>query len=150
MGLVTAVATMLPGVERTINEAALFPLGVKETIALAFNATALILLGIKGKGTGLTAIVGSDATDFIPNIFAAVTVNVYAVPFVKPVTIIGLDMLDAEIPPGEEVTVYLPPLPVKDTVTCVSPSTTVTLEGVSGIVTNNNANPNKVIIPPMI
>jgi hypothetical protein len=38
-------------------------------------------------------------------VFVAVTVNVYAVPFVRPVTEIGLVGPVAVIPPGSDVTV---------------------------------------------
>ena len=38
--------------------------------------------------------------------FVAVTLNVYEVPFVRPVTVIGDDAPDAVNPPGEDVTVY--------------------------------------------
>jgi hypothetical protein len=38
-------------------------------------------------------------------VFVAVTVKVYAVPFVSPVTVIGLDEPDAVMLPGDDVTV---------------------------------------------
>ena len=41
----------------------------------------------------------------VPAAFVAVTVKVYAVPFVNPVTVIGLADREAVIPPGFEVTV---------------------------------------------
>jgi hypothetical protein len=41
-----------------------------------------------------------------PTIFCAATVNVYAVPFVKPVIVIGEEAPVAVIPPGEDVTLY--------------------------------------------
>ena len=40
-------------------------------------------------GTGVTEFDAADATD-VPRLFVAVTVNVYAVPVVKPVTVIAL------------------------------------------------------------
>ena len=43
----------------------------------------------------------------MPLALVAVTVNVYAIPFVKPVTTIGEDDPVAVIFPGEEVTVYV-------------------------------------------
>ena len=41
----------------------------------------------------------------MPLAFIAVTVNVYAVPSVRPVTVIGDDAPDAVMLPGDEVTV---------------------------------------------
>ena len=41
----------------------------------------------------------------VPTEFVAVTVKVYDVPFVRPVTLIGLAALVAVFPPGFEVTV---------------------------------------------
>lgn len=38
--------------------------------------------------------------------FCAATVNVYAVPFVRPVIVMGEEEPVAVIPPGEEVTLY--------------------------------------------
>ena len=42
----------------------------------------------------------------VPDAFVAVAVKVYDIPFVRPITKIGLDKPDAVIPPGDEVTVY--------------------------------------------
>lgn len=42
----------------------------------------------------------------VPVAFVAVTVNVYAVPVVRPDTVIGEEDPVAVIPPGLEVTVY--------------------------------------------
>jgi hypothetical protein len=62
---------------------------------------------------GVTEALGEDAGD-VPIAFVAVTVNVYAVPFDKPVTVSGLDAPVAVAPPGLAVTVKLviaePPL----------------------------------------
>jgi hypothetical protein len=41
----------------------------------------------------------------VPLALVAVTVNVYAVPFVRPVTVIGLDELLAVMLPGDDVAV---------------------------------------------
>jgi hypothetical protein len=66
----------------------------------------------------------------------AVTVNVYAVPFVNPVTTIGEDEPVAVIPPGLAVTVYpvivKPPLSfgaVNATEACAFPPVATTLVG---------------------
>ena len=49
---------------------------------------------------------GLDTGD-VPDAFVAIIVKVYAVPFVKPFTTIGLDVPVAIIPPGFEVIVYV-------------------------------------------
>jgi hypothetical protein len=54
---------------------------------------------------GITVPDGVDA-DPVPTAFVAVTVNVYPVPFVKPVTVADVaPVVDAVKPPGDEVTV---------------------------------------------
>src|SRR5579871_756803 len=53
---------------------------------------------------GVTELEADDAT-LLPTEFVAVTVKVYAVPFVRPVTAIGEAVPVAVRPPGEEVTV---------------------------------------------
>jgi hypothetical protein len=64
------------------------------------------LPGVAGVGAaGVTAEEGADAGPG-PNPLLAVTVNVYAVPFAKPLTVIGDEMPDALMPPGEAITVY--------------------------------------------
>ena len=64
--------------------------------------------------TGVTAPEAADA-DPVPTAFVAVTVNVYAVPFDKPVTVaLVAPVVDAVKDPGDDVTVYpviaVPPL----------------------------------------
>src|SRR4051794_31216600 len=62
---------------------------------------------------GVTEFEADDAGP-VPMALVAVTVNVYEVPFVKPVTVSGPLLPDAVCPPGCAVTVYdvidLPPL----------------------------------------
>jgi hypothetical protein len=53
---------------------------------------------------GLTELEALEATD-VPLAFVAVTVNVYAVPFVSPETVIGLDAPVSVMFPGDDVTV---------------------------------------------
>jgi hypothetical protein len=53
---------------------------------------------------GVTEFDAADAGP-VPMELVAVTVKVYAVPFVRPVTVIGEDDPVAVIPPGDEVTV---------------------------------------------
>jgi hypothetical protein len=76
---------------------------VKLTIAKAFPRTALTPVGAPGTVAGVTAADAEDSTLF-PTAFVACTVNVYAAPFVKPVTVQGLAEHDTE-PEGEPVTV---------------------------------------------
>jgi hypothetical protein len=52
----------------------------------------------------VTALDGSEA-GLAPSAFVAVTVNVYDVPSVRPVNLIGLRFPLAVAPPGEAVTV---------------------------------------------
>ena len=72
---------------------------------------------------------------------AAVTVNVYAVPFVSPATVakVANQETTADFPPGDAVTVYPvtadPPSPagaVQDTTAWASPAVAKTLRGASG------------------
>ena len=53
---------------------------------------------------GDTELLAADAEP-VPAELAAVTVNVYAVPLVKPVTVMGLEEPVLVMPPGLEVTV---------------------------------------------
>jgi hypothetical protein len=69
---------------------------VKLTEAKLLPGTAVTLVGAPGTVAGVTALEASDAEE-LPTAFVAITVKVYAVPFVKPVTEIG----------------ELPPVPVK-------------------------------------
>jgi hypothetical protein len=64
--------------------------------------------------TGVTVPDGPDGEP-VPTAFVAVTVNVYPVPFVNPVTVaLVAPVVDAVKPPGDDVTVYpviaVPPL----------------------------------------
>jgi hypothetical protein len=52
----------------------------------------------------MTALDGADGGP-VPTAFVAVTMNVYDVPFVRPVTVIGLLLPTNVAPPGETVTV---------------------------------------------
>jgi hypothetical protein len=87
-------------------------------------ATTATLLGAPGAPVGVTAADAADAT-LVPTAFAATTVNVYAVPSVRPeTTAVKAPVVVAVFPPGDDVTVYpvtgLPPSDVgavQDTVT---------------------------------
>jgi hypothetical protein len=53
---------------------------------------------------GVTEFDASEAAP-VPTLFVAATVNIYDVPFVRPVTVIGLDVPVAVILPGFDLTV---------------------------------------------
>ena len=76
---------------------------VKLTTAELFPATADTPVGAPGTVTGVTPADAVDST-LLPTVLVACTVNVYAVPFVRPVTVQGLAEHDTD-PPGEPVTV---------------------------------------------
>ena len=77
---------------------------VKLIEACALPPVAVPMVGEPGTVAGVTEFEGDDAVP-VPTELVAVTVNVYAVPFVSPVTVIGEDDPVAVIPPGEEVAV---------------------------------------------
>ena len=64
----------------------------------AFPAVAEIAVGASGTVAGVTLFDAADAT-LVPIPFVAVTVNVYGVPFTRPVTVMGLPVDVAENPP---------------------------------------------------
>ena len=87
---------------------------------------------------GVTELLAELAKD-VPFIFVAVTVNVYAVPSVRPVTVIGLDEPVAVILPGFEDTVYVADAPpvapgVNATDADADPAVTSPIVGACGIV----------------
>ena len=58
--------------------------------------------------TGTVGVTAADAAEatLVPLAFVAVTVNVYAVPLVSPVTVATMaPVVVAVLPPGDEVTV---------------------------------------------
>jgi hypothetical protein len=65
------------------------------------------LPGVVGDGTGAAGVTAAEGADAGPgpNPLVAVTVNVYGVPFAKALTVIGDEMPDALMPPGEAITV---------------------------------------------
>ena len=78
---------------------------VKLTVAELLPGTALTAVGAPGTEEGTTAVEGVEA-GLVPIALVAVTVNVYDVPLVKPVTVIGLAAPVLVNPPaGLEVTV---------------------------------------------
>jgi hypothetical protein len=83
-------------------------------LAGAVNATltaplaylvAVPIVGAPGTVYGVAELL-AELAELVPIEFVAVTVNVYAVPLVKPDTVIGLVDPVAVILPGEDVTVY--------------------------------------------
>ena len=77
---------------------------LKEIVAWPFAATALTPVGAPGMVAGVTELLALDAV-LVPTEFVAVTVNVYAVPLVRPVIVIGDEPPVAVKPPVFEVTV---------------------------------------------
>jgi hypothetical protein len=65
---------------------------------------ATTFVGAAGTVAGVTELLTPE-TEPVPIAFVAVTVNVYAVPLFKPVTVMGLPVEVAEILFGFEVTV---------------------------------------------
>ena len=77
---------------------------MKLTVACALPAVALTPVGAPGTVAGVTLLEGDDA-GLVPALLVAVTVNVYAVPLVSPVTVMGLLGPVPVSPPGLDVTV---------------------------------------------
>jgi hypothetical protein len=86
-----------------IADPPLFTGAVKLTFTELPDVVAATPVG--GSGT-VAGVIEADATDsaLLPTAFVACTVNVYAVPLVRPVTVQGLLEHDTE-PAGEPVTV---------------------------------------------
>ena len=77
---------------------------VKVTDACALPAVAVPIVGAPGTPAGVTLFEALDAGP-VPATLVAVTVKVYAVPLVRPVTVIGEAEPVPVSPPGLEVTV---------------------------------------------
>ena len=84
----------------------LLPGGPKLTVALALPPSAETVVGAPGtvRFAGVTLLDAAEAGP-VPAELAAVTVKVYAVPLVRPVTTSGLPAPDAVNPPGLDVAV---------------------------------------------
>jgi hypothetical protein len=89
------------------------PVAVQLTRDLAFSICPLTFVGALGAVAPLRLSVAIDG-DELPLVFVATTTNLYAVPFVNPVTVQEVDVVVQVKRPGNEVTVYpviaLPPL----------------------------------------
>jgi hypothetical protein len=77
---------------------------VNEIVACPFPLTAVTSVGASGTVAGVTELLVPDEI-LVPTELVAVTVKVYDVPFVKPVTVIGEPLLLAVKFPGDDVTV---------------------------------------------
>ena len=76
---------------------------MKFTVPVWSPADAEMIVGAFGTVAGVTLLEDADAT-LEPIAFLAVTTKVYAVPLVRPLTVIGLDASVAVLLPGVEVT----------------------------------------------
>jgi hypothetical protein len=104
------VALCPPGVAVTvypvIGEPPSLAGGVHDTPTWVFPGTTATAVGAPGTVRGVTAALATDTAD-VPAALVAVTVNVYAVPFVRPVTVADRAPVDVAVrPPGDAVTVY--------------------------------------------
>ncbi len=113
-----------------------------DTTTCALPLTPLTPVGAPGTATGVTAADAVEAV-LVPALFVAVTLNVYAVPFVRPVTVQESASDDhPHVPPPElAVTIYAkitaPPVlagALHDTTTCALPPTPLTPVGAPGTV----------------
>jgi len=77
---------------------------VKLTVALLFPAVAVPVVGAPGIVAGVTLLEAAEALP-VPTLLVAVTVKVYDVPFVSPLTAMGLVAPVAVNPPGLDMTV---------------------------------------------
>ena len=93
IGLFVPVKVWPPGDTVTLYEVMGLPPfeagAVKEMIACAFPALTETPVGDDGGAAGVTVAEDADG-GLVPAAFVAVTVNEYAVPFVRPLTVIGL------------------------------------------------------------
>jgi hypothetical protein len=113
---------------------------VQETVTCALPATPLTEVGASGAVASVTEAEASEAA-LVPALFVAVTVKVYDVPFVRPVTVqLKGPAVQAQVAmPGTADTRYPviaePPSEagaVQETVTCALPATPLTAVGTSG------------------
>jgi len=75
-----------------------------ETNAYPFPRAADPIVGASGTVAGVTEFDGADSR-LLPTELVAWAVNLYDAPFDRPATMIGLDVPEAEAPPGDAVTV---------------------------------------------
>ena len=77
---------------------------VKLTVTLLFPAVAVPTVGAPGAPSGVALLEAVDAAP-VPTLLVAVTVKVYGVPLVNPLTVRGLLPPLPVTPPGVDVTV---------------------------------------------
>jgi hypothetical protein len=77
---------------------------VKLTVAPPFPAVAVPMAGAPGTVAAVTLLEAADAAP-VPTLLVAVTVKVYGVPFVSPLTVRGLLAPLAVSPPGLDLIV---------------------------------------------
>jgi hypothetical protein len=101
-------AVKLPGLDVTVYEeiaAPPFEAGAEKlTVAWVLPAVATPIVGASGVVAGVIELEAAEAA-LAPAELVAVTVKVYAVPFVNPETVIGEDAPEAVKPPELEVIV---------------------------------------------
>jgi hypothetical protein len=80
--------------------------GAQEIVACSSPATAVTLVGAPGSVAGVTGLVASEAGP-APRALIATTVNVYATPLLRPLTVVVVvsALTGTLCPPGEAVTV---------------------------------------------
>ena len=102
------MAVSPPGFEVTVYDVIAEPLSevgaVKATEAFPFPGVTVVIVGTPGVVNGVAEPDAAEATPS-PARLVALTVKVYAVPRVKPVTVSGDVAPVADSPPGFEVTV---------------------------------------------
>jgi hypothetical protein len=87
-----------------IAEPPLLAGAVNATAASALPPVAVPMVGAPGTVAGVTLFEAADAAP-VPSAFVAATVNVYAVPFASPATVIAVHgaVHVPVMPPGEDV-----------------------------------------------
>ena len=136
------VAVTPPGDEITVYSVMALP---PSEAGAVHEITARTSSGIADTSVGAPGTVGVvtefDASEvaLVPMEFVAVTVKVYAVPFVRPITMTEVPVVVAVTPLGSDVTVYsvtvLPPSSngaFQVTVACFAPDVAVTSMGAVG------------------
>lgn len=108
-GLALPVTARPPGDAVAVYELMLRPPvlegAVKETVTLRFAPATEVIAGAPGTPVGVTALEALEAAPVFPALFVAVTVKVYEVPLVRPVTAMGLAVPVPMLPPGLAVAV---------------------------------------------
>lgn len=107
IGELAPVPVSPPGLDVSVYEVIAEPLfgaAVKAIDAVVLPGVAVSPVAAPGTVNGVTAELAAEGGEF-PAALVATTVNVYAVPFVKPVTVSGDEAPVAVRPPGLAVTV---------------------------------------------